>query len=144
MFLCDYCYEKFHRLDVDRTYYVEHQKRHSNSKTHLCPCGMKLYLERHIVIKTWTKRRNRLLVHRFWQTNETFKSTVGIHICMRSHNNRTGALSIDNGNKKVILYSICGKQWSLCNLAVHIWDVNLEKWQIFAKCVGKIIQGPLI
>lgn len=56
---------------------------------------------------------------------------------MRSHKNRTGPLSIDNENKKVILCSVCGKSCSsMSNLAVHMRR-HSGKMTNFCKVCGK-------
>lgn len=138
MYLCEreHCDKKFHRLDI----YVEHQKRHTNLRTHLCPkCGKgffnQLYLERHIV--THNKDNLEKPIYECTICGKRMKHSNHLLVHMRSHKNRTGPLSIDNEHKKVILCSVCGKSCSsMSNLAVHMRR-HSGKMTNFCKVCGK-------
>ncbi|XP_037040764.1 zinc finger protein 391-like isoform X2 [Bradysia coprophila] len=136
VYLCEHCDKKFHRLDI----YVEHQKRHTNLRTHLCPkCGKgffnQLYLERHIV--THNKDNLEKPVYECTVCGKRMKHSNHLLVHMRSHKNRTGPLNIDNENKKVILCSVCGRSCSsMSNLAVHMRR-HSGKMTNFCKVCGK-------
>lgn len=136
IYLCEHCDKKFHRLDI----FVEHQKRHSNLRTHVCAkCGKgffnQLYLERHSI--THNKDNLEKPIYECSVCGKRMKHSNHLLVHMRSHKNRTGPLSIDNENKKVILCSVCGKSCSsMSNLAVHMRR-HSGKMTNFCKICGK-------
>lgn len=90
-------------------------------RTHLCPkCGKgffnQLYLERHIV--THNKDNLEKPIYECTVCGKRMKHSNHLLVHMRSHKNRTGPLSIDNENKKVILCSVCGKSCSSMRLVI--------------------------